>query len=181
MAIFRWTLLTVWTVLGIQCWTTKRRDWVDLKGVLVCAGKRRCMHENDLFLIDMAAEGRGHTILTSALQLVMGTTKLLGDPRPTLTSLLLRNGRRKVLFSTSRLSPFPVLMHPLLTSFVVASDDAKSAQQARPMERVYEHFVFVRRWFIRKSKPFAKKEPFRKGQVAISWQGCVVLKFTAQN
>ena len=30
------------------------------------------------------------------------------------------------------------------------------------MERVYVHFVFVRRWFIRKSKPFTKKEPFRK-------------------
>ena len=28
------------------------------------------MHESDLFLIDMAAEGRGHTILTRALQLV---------------------------------------------------------------------------------------------------------------
>ena len=87
------------------------------------------MHESDLFLIDMAAEGRGHTILTRALQLVIGTctTKLLGDPRPTLTSFLLRNGRRKVFFSNSRLSPFPVLMHPLLTSFTVASDDAKSA------------------------------------------------------
>ena len=85
------------------------------------------MHESDLFLIDMEAEGRGHTILTGALQLVIGTTKFLGDPRPTLTSFLLRNGRRKVFFSTSRLSPFPVLMHPLLTSFIVASDDAKSA------------------------------------------------------
>ena len=82
-------------------------------------------------------------------------------------------------FPTSRLSPFPVLMIPLLTSFVVASDDAKFAQQARPMERVYEHFVFVR--FIRKNKPFAKKEPFRNGQVAISWQGCLLLKFTSQN
>ena len=38
------------------------------------------MHESALFLIDMAAEGRGHTILTRALQLVLGTTKLLGDP-----------------------------------------------------------------------------------------------------
>ena len=87
------------------------------------------MHESDLFLIDMAAEGRGHTILTRALQLVIGTctTKLLGYSRPTLTSFLLRNGRRKAFFSTSRLSPFPVLMHPLLTSFTVASDDAKSA------------------------------------------------------
>ena len=53
------------------------------------------MHESDLFLIDMAADGRGHTILTRALQLVIGTTKLLGDPKPTLTSFLLRNGRRK--------------------------------------------------------------------------------------
>ena len=83
------------------------------------------MHESDLFLIDMAAEGRGHTILTRAL--VIGTKKLLGDPRPTLTSFLLRNGSRKVFFSTSRLSPFHVLMHHLLTSFIVASDDAKSA------------------------------------------------------
>ena len=83
------------------------------------------MHESDLFLVEMAAEGRGHTILTRALQLV---SKFLGDPRPTLTSFLLRNGRTKVFFfSTSRLSPFPVLMHPLLTSFIVASDGAKSA------------------------------------------------------
>ena len=66
------------------------------------------MNESDLFLIDMAAEGRGHTILIRALQLVIGTTKFLGDPRPTLTSFLLRNGRRKVFSSTSRLSPFPV-------------------------------------------------------------------------
>ena len=47
--------------------------------------------ESDLFLIDMAAEGRGHrgvTTLTLALQLVPGTTKLLGDPRPTFTSFL---------------------------------------------------------------------------------------------
>ena len=50
--------------------------------------------ERDLFLIDMAAEGRCNTILTRALQLVPGTTKLLRDPRPTLTSFLLRNGRR---------------------------------------------------------------------------------------
>ena len=53
------------------------------------------MHESGLFLIDMAAEGRGHTILTRALQLVIGTTKLLGDPRPTFTSFLLRNGAEK--------------------------------------------------------------------------------------
>ena len=93
----------------------------------------------------MAAEGRGHTILTRALQLVIGTTKLFGDPRTTFTSFLLRNGRRKVFFSTFRFSPFPVLMHPLLNSFIVASDDAQSDSQARPMERVYEHFAFVRR------------------------------------
>ena len=57
------------------------------------------MHESGLFPIDMAAEGRGHTILTRALQLVPGTelTKLLGDQRPTLASFLLRNGRRKFL------------------------------------------------------------------------------------
>ena len=30
-------------------------------------------HESDLFLMRMAAEGRGHTILTRALQLVPGT------------------------------------------------------------------------------------------------------------
>ena len=29
------------------------------------------MHESELFQIDMAAEGRGHTILTRALQLVI--------------------------------------------------------------------------------------------------------------
>ena len=52
------------------------------------------MYESDLFLIDMAAEGHGNTILTRALQLVPGPTKLVGDPRPTLTSFLLRNGRR---------------------------------------------------------------------------------------
>ena len=49
------------------------------------------------------------------------------------------------------------------------------------MKRVYEPFVFVRRWFIKKDKPFAKKEPFRKGLVGISWQDWVVLKFTSQN
>ena len=32
-----------------------------------------------LFLIDMAAEGGGVTILTRALQLVLATTKLLGS------------------------------------------------------------------------------------------------------
>ena len=94
------------------------------------------MHESDLFLIDMAAEGRGHTILTRALQLVIGTTKLLGYPRPTLTSYLLRNGRRKVFFSTSRLSPIPVLMHPLLTSFTVASDDANSPHSKTLIVRI---------------------------------------------
>ena len=52
-----------------------------------------CM-KSDLFPIDMAAEGRGHTFLTRALQLVPGTTKLLDYQRPTLTSFLLRNGRR---------------------------------------------------------------------------------------
>ena len=64
------------------------------------------MHESDLFLIDMAAEGRGHTILTRALQLqlVIGTTKILGDPRPTLTSFLLRNGSRKVFLHLSSFS-----------------------------------------------------------------------------
>ena len=44
----------------------------------------------------MAAEGRGNTILTRALQLVPGPSKLLGDSKPTLTSFLLRNGRRNV-------------------------------------------------------------------------------------
>ena len=86
------------------------------------------MHESDLFLIEMAAEGRGHTILTRALQLVPGTTKLLGDPRPILPPLSFREkGAENLFFSTSRLSPFPILMHPLLTSLIVASDNAKSA------------------------------------------------------
>ena len=35
-------------------------------------------HESFFFLIDMAAEGRGNTILTRALQLVPGSSKLLG-------------------------------------------------------------------------------------------------------
>ena len=65
------------------------------------------MHESDLFLMDMAAEGRGHTILTSALQLVIGTTKLLGDPRPTLTSFLfLKTGAEK-FFSPPLVFPLP--------------------------------------------------------------------------
>ena len=119
--------------------------------------------ESNLFLIDMAAEGRCITILTRALQLVPGTTKLLGDPRPTLTSFLLRNGCRK-FFSTSRLSPCPVVMHPLFTSFTVTDDDAKSALQAWPMERVYEHFVFVRRWFVRKISLLPRKSPLEKAQ-----------------
>ena len=93
----------------------------------MCWEEKVYMHESDLFLIEMAAEGRGHTILTRALQLVPGTTKLLGDPKPTLTSFLSRKGSRKPFFSTSRLSPFPSLMHPLLTSFIVGSDDATSA------------------------------------------------------
>ena len=65
--------------------------------------------ESDLFPIDMAAEehAHGNTILTRALQLVPGPSKLLGDSKPTVTSFLLRNGRRNVFFSTSRLSPFP--------------------------------------------------------------------------
>ena len=112
----------------VQCWTTKRRDWVELNGIR--AGKRRCMHwplKRYFFLIEMAAEGRGVTFLTPALQLAQATTKLLGDPRPTLTSFLLTMIRPRIFFSSSRLSPFPVLMLPLLTSFVVASDDAKFA------------------------------------------------------
>ena len=45
----------------------------------------------------MAAEGRGNSILTRAPQLVPGPSKLLGDSRPfTLSSFLLRNGRRNV-------------------------------------------------------------------------------------
>ena len=90
-------------------------------------GREWCIElESDLFLIEMTAdrEGRGVAILTPAL--VSGTTKLIGDPRPTLTSFLLINGRKNV-FSTSRLSPFPVLMIPLLTLIIVASDDANSA------------------------------------------------------
>ena len=45
--------------------------------------------ESDLFLLDMAAEGRGVTILTRALPLVPATTKLLGDSRPTRIFFLL--------------------------------------------------------------------------------------------
>ena len=82
--------------------------------------------ESDLFLIDMAAEGRGNTILTRALQLVPGPSKLLADSKPTLTSFLLRNGRRNVfsppiVFLPSRLT------RRLFTSFIVASNEAKSA------------------------------------------------------
>ena len=44
----------------------------------------------------MADEGRGNTILTRALQLVPGPSKLIAVSRPTLTSFLLRNGRRNV-------------------------------------------------------------------------------------
>ena len=61
--------------------------------------RRTCWEENgvcielesDLFLKEMTAdrEGRGVAILTPAL--VSGTTKLIGDPRPALTSFLLRN------------------------------------------------------------------------------------------
>ena len=69
--------------------------------------------ESDLFLIDIAAEGRGVTILTSALQLVPGTTKLLEDPRPTLTSFLLRNGC-KIFFS-------PPIVFRALPSFDASS------------------------------------------------------------
>ena len=73
------------------------------------------MHESDLFPIDMAAEGRGHIILTRALQLVPGTTKL-----QTYSHLFPFEKRaRKRFFSTSRLYPFPILMHPLLTSFIL--------------------------------------------------------------
>ena len=61
--------------------------------------------ESDLFLSDMAAEGRGNTILTRALQLVPGPSKLLGDLKPTLFPFEKR--AQKCFFSTSRLSPFP--------------------------------------------------------------------------
>ena len=67
----------------------------------------RCMHESALFLIDMAAEGRGHTILTCALQLVIGTKKLLGDPSHS-HLFTFEKRAQKFFFSTSRLSPFPV-------------------------------------------------------------------------
>ena len=138
--------------------------------------------ESDLFLIDKAAEGRCITILTRALQLVPATTTLLGDLRHTLISFLLRNGRKSfsptLVFLPSRFDQ----MHSLLTSFTDTSDDGKSAKQARPKEPVYKPFVFVRRWFIlERNKPFAKEEPFRKNLGAVSWQGCVVLKFTSQN
>ena len=74
----------------------------------------------------MAAEGRGNTIVTRALLLVPGPSKLLGDSKPTLTSFLLRNGRRNVFLDLSSFS-FPVLIRPLFTSFIVASNEAKSA------------------------------------------------------
>ena len=101
------------------------------------------MHESDLFLIEMAAEGRGHTILTRALQLVPSTTKLLGDPRPTLTSFLSRKRRRKSFFSTFRLSPFTILMHPLLTWFIVASDDVSSHSK----RGLWNAFTNIKCWF----------------------------------
>ena len=44
-------------------------------------------------------------------------------------------------------------------------------------ERVYEPLVFVLSRVVK--KPFAKKEAFREGQVAISGQGDVVLKSTS--
>ena len=77
--------------------------------------------ESDLFRIDMAAEGRGKIILTRALQLVAGTMKLLGDPRPTLTSFLLRNGR-KIFFlhlSSFSLPRFDAPSESLFTSFIL--------------------------------------------------------------
>ena len=89
----------------------------------------------------------------------------------------------------SHLFPFEKLAQKFflhLSSFSLPRFDASSAHLVyswlgRCKVRVYELFVFVRRWFIKKIKPFAKKEPFRNCLVAISWQGCVVLKFTSQN
>ena len=83
----------------------KGRDWGEKKDG--SDGKRRCMHicielEGDIFLIDIAAEGRGVTILSCAL--VPGMMKLLGDPRPTLSSFLLKSGRRNVFLHLSSFS-----------------------------------------------------------------------------
>ena len=68
-------------------------------------GREWCIElESDLFLIEMTAdrEGRGVAILTPAL--VSGTTKLIGNPRPTLTSFLLINGRKKCFLHPSSFS-----------------------------------------------------------------------------
>ena len=65
------------------------------------------MHESALLLMDMAAEGRGHTIVTRALQLVIGYYENFSGIQATLTSFLFRNGRRKVFSPPLVFLPFP--------------------------------------------------------------------------
>ena len=65
MAIF--ALLTMWTVLRPMLRSCKEIGWNRKAYVLGREGV--CSElESDLFLIDMAAEGRGVTILTRALR-----------------------------------------------------------------------------------------------------------------
>ena len=68
-----WTVLR--SILGNQ---TKRFGRVDRR--MCWEEKVYALNLKEIFFpIDMAAEGHGNTILTRALQLVSGTTKLLGD------------------------------------------------------------------------------------------------------
>ena len=121
--------------------------------------------ESDLFLIDMAAEGRGNTILTRALQLVPGPSKLLGDSRPTLTSFILRNGHRNVfspplVFLPSRFdAPSVHLVYSCLERSYV-----RIARASEAYETSLRTFRFRSSVINDKNKPFAKKEPIR-----LSW------------
>ena len=101
--------------------------------------------------------------VTCAQQLVSGITELLGDPRPTLTS---REAGEVFFFPPLVFLPSPFwCISPHLVYNCLGWPKVRIA--SGPKARVYEPFVFVRWWLIRKYKPFAKKTPLRKGLIAI--------------
>ena len=119
MAIFWWTLPTVRTCFTSNDGRPNEEIWVEEKAYVL--GREGVCMKAIFFWLDMAAEGRGNTILTRALQFQVLRNSGIQD---LLSSLSFWETVAEIFFSTSRLSPFTVLMHPLLTSFIVTSDDA---------------------------------------------------------
>ena len=84
----------------------------------------------------MAAEGRGNTILTRALQLVPGPSKLLGI-QDLLSPLSFQETGHEMFFLHLSSFSLPILMRPLFTSFIVALNEAMRPH-SKSKRRAYE-------------------------------------------